>query len=241
LCSALDGGSLESQTILEIGAGDGAFVKKVIEAGAAQPSITVLEYSDHGKNTIRAKYPGVHVRDGEDMALLPHSHFSHVFLFQVLEHLGNLNSFLSQLHRILKPNGLAFISVPNPLQVEFNELNKLLLDMPPNHISRFTEGAIHPLSARAGLSLELLTDEGFSWKSQISGYLSSRYMRLGQSRLSFPSLIDHCLDGAVRRMAAGLFVLIFLPEALLKLSSLSPRGIGGSRLIVLRKRNNGLL
>ena len=226
----------ETSSCLEIGAGDGAFVKRLIGAGVPPGAITVLEYSRYGKAAMRRRYPAADVRDGDELRDLPDGAFSHAFLFQVLEHLGDLNSFVSQLRRVLKPGGLVFMSVPNPRWIEFNERNGLLLDMPPNHISRFTDGAVKSLSSRSGFSLEELADEGSSWKRAVRQFLAYRYRRLAQIPHSIPARIEASLSGALRKIAANLFALTVLPEALIKLGTC--RTIGGTRLMVLQKRDS---
>jgi SAM-dependent methyltransferase len=230
----MGGPSLETASCLEIGAGDGAFVKHLIHAGVPRRAITALEYSTHGIAVMRSSFPGVDVRHGDDLPALGDGLFSHVFLFQVLEHLSDVNSFISQLGRLLREHGLVFISVPNPRRIEFNELNGLLLDMPPNHVSRFADGAVKTLSSRNGLSLERLVDQEFSWTAVVPQYLQFRYKRLAQNRRSIPARIDARLGGASRKIAGGLFALTLLPEALLKLRA--RRMIGNSRLFVLQKR-----
>lgn len=232
-CGELQDASLKTATALEIGAGDGAFVKRLIRAGVQQRTITVLEYSSYAKESIRSNYQEVHIYNGDELPTLSSESFSHVFLFQVLEHLGNLNFVMFQLHRLLNRNGLAFISVPSPSRIEFNELNDLTLDMPPNHISRFSDGAVKNLALRNGFSVERLIDEEFSWQEMVPQYLLLRYIKLAQSRESIPGRIDANLGGMSRKLAAGLFAMTVLPSAVLRLK----RGgrIGGSRLIVLRK------
>jgi SAM-dependent methyltransferase len=226
--------SLETSSCLEIGAGDGAFLKCLIGAGVPQRDVTALEYSQYGQSAIRCRYPDVDVRHGDDLTNLRDGAFSHIFLFQVMEHLGSLDSFVAQLRRLLKEGGWAFISVPNPLKTEFNELNGLLLDMPPNHVSRFTDGAVKSLFTRNGLSVEKLADEDFSWREAVPEYVHYRYLRLGQTPGTIPARIDAALSGSLRKLVAGLFMVALLPEALLKLSA--SRKVGGSRLLVVQKR-----
>ncbi len=232
-CDHLGTASLTNSTCLEVGSGDGAFVRRLIDAKVPQSAITALEYSSYGIAAMRSRYPGVDVHHGDDLPTLPDGVFTHVFLFQVLEHLGDLNSFMSRIRRLLKPGGFAFVSVPNPVRIEFNELNGLLLDMPPNHISRFTDGAVKSLSSRNGFTLELQVDEDFSWQSRVAQFLQYRYLRLAQRSGTAPARIDANLNGASRKLAAGIFTLTLLPEAVLKLRA--NRTTGASRLIVLQK------
>jgi SAM-dependent methyltransferase len=233
LCDHPGESLLKASSCLEIGAGDGAFLKRLIGAGVPQNAITALEYSNYGKTVISARYPGIDVRSGDDLNILPDGAFSHVFMFQVMEHLSDVSSFMSQLRRLLKPNGLAFISVPNPRRIEFNELNGLVLDMPPNHVSRFSDGAVKTLSSRNGFSLQKLVDQDFSWSEMVPQYLRYRYMRLAQNSGSIPARIDKSLSGRSRKVAAAFFALQFVPEALLRLRTAGM--FGNSRLIVLQK------
>jgi SAM-dependent methyltransferase len=124
-CDQYGGGTLTMSSCLEIGAGDG--VSCLINAGVSPGAITALEYSDHGKTIIASRYPSVDPQDGDGFHSLPHNPFTYVFLLQVLDHLGDLDMLLRRLHRLLKPDGLPFISVPNPRLIEFHELNGLLL------------------------------------------------------------------------------------------------------------------
>jgi SAM-dependent methyltransferase len=224
---------LEACSCLEIGAGDGAFVSRLIGSGVPVASITALEYSDFGADAISSRYPGVSVRHGDDLAALPDGRFDRIFLFQVLEHIGNLDAFLFQLRRLLRPQGWVFASVPNPRGIEFNELNGLLLDMPPNHVSRFTDAAARRLALRNGFLLKKLTDQDFSWREMLPQYLKYRYLRLGQKAGSLPAMIDANLSGTPRKIAAAVFAATLIPRAL---ADLRVRGkIGNSRLIVLQK------
>jgi SAM-dependent methyltransferase len=233
ICRSLSG-SFDSAACLEIGAGDGAFVRRLVGAGVPPRAITALEYSNFGREAITSKCPGVSVRHGDELNLLPDGWYSHIFLFQVLEHLGDLDSFLARLRQLLKPGGSVLISVPNPRRIEFNELNGLLLDTPPNHVSRFSNGAVESLSARTGFRLLRVADEGFSWGGLLPQYLRYRYLRIAQTPRSIPAKIDIRLSGAARKIAASLFALTVLPEAIARLAA--NRDLGESRLIVLQRR-----
>lgn len=229
LCGASSG----IASVLEIGAGKGAFVRRLIDAGIPSTAITVLEYSSSGMSAVRSQYPGVVVKHGDDLTKLADGSFSHVFLFQVLEHLGDLDGFMRNLYRLLKMDGLAFASVPHPSRTEFGELSGLTLDMPPNHLSRFSRDAINSLSSRNNLLLETLVDENFTWKQAFPEYLRFRFAKLVQEKGSVPARIDARLVGRSRKIAASIFALTLVPEALLKIST-SCR-TGASRLFVLRK------
>jgi cyclopropane fatty-acyl-phospholipid synthase-like methyltransferase len=51
-----------------------------------------------------------------DINRLPSNRFDVVTCFQVIEHVGDYYAFLEDIHRILKPQGKAFISTPNKVK-----------------------------------------------------------------------------------------------------------------------------
>jgi SAM-dependent methyltransferase len=98
---------------------------KILEAGCGQGQIvlalTVLGYDaegvDYAENTIqfiKSTFPDLNVRVGDVTALdVPDGHYTGYISIGVMEH--NVNGpdpFLKEAHRILRPGGMAFISVP---------------------------------------------------------------------------------------------------------------------------------
>ena len=223
----------DSPSILEIGAGDGAFIRRLVEAGIAESAIVALEYSSYGMDAIRFAFPAIDVRHGDCLMNLPDVSFTHVFLFQVMEHLGDLDAFLKNLRRILRANGKAYISVPHPSRTELSELSGLTLDMPPNHISRFSRTAMEMLAIRNGLTLETMLDEPFSWREALPEFLRFHFARLAQKEGSIADRIHTGLNGKSHKFAAGTYALALLPHAVLRLGS-SIR-TGANRLFVVRK------
>ena len=71
--------------------------------------------------------------------------FDVICLFQVLEHLDRLPELFGALHRLAAPGALLMVSVPNAARTAFFELNGALLDMPPNHIGRWSKKAFESL------------------------------------------------------------------------------------------------
>lgn len=218
---------------LEIGAGDGAFVKQLLQAGVPSSFITALEYSPYGMDVIRSRYPGVNVFHGDELKKLPDGKFTHAFLFQVLEHLGDVDSQIQNLCRLLKPGGMAFISVPHPTRTKLHELSGLTLDMPPNHISRYSQPAFAALAARNGLQLQTMVDQPFSWKQAFPEFLLFHFTRLSQKEGSIADRIHSRLTGKRHKYAAGLLAIALVPHAILSLA-MSEKS-GGNRLFVVRK------
>lgn len=141
--------------LLEIGAGDGAFIQKLIGTVLPKENIVCTEFSPYGKAEIEKL--GVKCFS-EDIRKIPlaefTSHFDIVCLFQVLEHLDQLDILFQRLSDLMKAGGHLFIAVPNDKRIEFNELNGALLDMPPNHIGRWTRKSFEEIGKRFGFRLE---------------------------------------------------------------------------------------
>ncbi|MBF0499253.1 MAG: class I SAM-dependent methyltransferase [Candidatus Riflebacteria bacterium] len=84
----------------------------------------------------------------------PTSHFDVVTLFDVLEHIPDGGSFLAEIRRILKPDGLLVVQLPN-LESSMAELTRkdwYWLAM-PDHIFHFTPKSIVEYLSKFGFSI----------------------------------------------------------------------------------------
>jgi SAM-dependent methyltransferase len=63
-----------------------------------------------------------------------------VTAFEVIEHLDNINDFITTIKNLLKKDGIIILSTPNN-----NMLWRPPLDSPPHHLSRFTSKSISKL------------------------------------------------------------------------------------------------
>jgi SAM-dependent methyltransferase len=145
---------------LEAGAGFGFFLDKIVDTYVPKAGITALEYSDEAIKTLRSK--GYFALQ-EDLRAANLMHlFDAVFLFQVVEHMDGLDSLFGRIFQLLRDGGLLFIGVPNPKRTTFSEQNGSLLDMPPNHIGRWSPAAFQIVGARHRLRLDRHEIEPFS-------------------------------------------------------------------------------
>lgn len=98
---------LTGNTILEIGAGAGWQAKRLSESGYAVAAIDIKDsiYSDSQVWPI-LMYDGTHIP-------FPDNHFDLIFSSNVLEHIGNLDRFQTEMKRVLKPSGVAIHIVPS--------------------------------------------------------------------------------------------------------------------------------
>ncbi len=98
------------QSVLEIGTGPGAFTRELLPKCG---SYTGVEYDPATCVQARGKNPGAEIIEA-DARKLPfgESQFSFILCLEVLEHLGDWQAGLKNIHRCLRRDGLAIISVP---------------------------------------------------------------------------------------------------------------------------------
>jgi 2-polyprenyl-3-methyl-5-hydroxy-6-metoxy-1,4-benzoquinol methylase len=125
--------------LLEIGAGNGAFVKKISEQLVDPKNIVTTELSTIGRTEI-IKH-GIECSDSEIKDLCTSSNkerFNFICLFQVLEHLDNLHEIFTSVDYLLDQKGLLIVAVPNSFHREYFERMDYYDDIPPVHISRWS-------------------------------------------------------------------------------------------------------
>lgn len=138
--------------LLEIGAGSGAFLKQVRREGLAK-EVTATEYDDSAVAALKA-LGGIDVYQGDFRARVGEmGQFDAICMFQVMEHLDDLDGAFSTLRALLLPGGSVFIGVPNAERIAVQESLTGFMDMPPVHIGRWTSGAMAAISHRHGLTL----------------------------------------------------------------------------------------
>lgn len=96
----------EGKRILDVGAGTGDFLSICKKNGWA---ITGIEPSANARAIAHKK--GISLE--EDIYSLPLNSFDIITLWHVLEHVENLQEYIVQLQKLLKPNGVLLIAVPN--------------------------------------------------------------------------------------------------------------------------------
>jgi SAM-dependent methyltransferase len=116
--------------VLEIGCGDGHFLKRCARRGLTAVGLELappqLPYDDRKRIVIRSEMLNEHLPDHANA-------YDVVCSFQVLEHVAWPREYLEDSVKLLKPGGLMIIGTPNSesfLKYAYN-----LLDMPPHHMT----------------------------------------------------------------------------------------------------------
>lgn len=175
----------QNATLLEIGAGTGAFVGKIKEI-IPPANILCTEYSDFGRRTINDM--GITcVAAGVD-ELSRHAgdrKFDLVCMFQVLEHMDKPDVVFEIIHRMTNPEAQVFITVPNDEHRAFYDSLGDYMDLPPTHISRWTYQSLERLVSRYGWTIAEHRRSPASWLSKYRDLLFNRAQNLGNySRLN---------------------------------------------------------
>ncbi len=156
LRSYIQDGSLSNNVaMLEIGAGDGAFVRRIADELIPADRIVTLEYSQYGKQKIESAGITCLPTDVRELDIERYRcHFGIVCMFQVLEHLDHLDPLFGRLNEITTDNALLYIAVPNDRRVQFNEEHHALGDMAPCHVGRWNEKSFQMIAQRFGWRVE---------------------------------------------------------------------------------------
>ena len=123
--------SLNGQNILELGCGDSALTRLIATTGDNRViTATEVDEVQHKKNQLIDDLPNVSfaLAGSEDIPAGNDS-FDVVFMFKSLHHVPEhlMKKALQEVKRVLKPNGIAYISEPI-FTGEFNEILRLFHD-----------------------------------------------------------------------------------------------------------------
>jgi SAM-dependent methyltransferase len=137
--------------VLDVGSGSGSFLRILKQLGVTAYG---LEPSTAGYLVTKEK--GLEVYRGTLFeAKFPHGHFQTIVLNHVLEHVESPTALLQELKRILHPDGLLLVGVPNIDSFHFKAMkgNWVGLD-PPRHLFQFSPKTLKLYGAKVGLKVE---------------------------------------------------------------------------------------
>jgi len=139
--------------VLEVGCGQGAFADKLSSA-----DYTGLEFSPAAATRAREAGLNVHQQSIEEHAVAHADCYDAACSFQVLEHTATPRQFIESMSRCVRSGGRIIVSVPSEDGFGGAVINDFL-NLPPHHLTRWSDRALTDLGASAGLKLESLLPE----------------------------------------------------------------------------------
>lgn len=134
-------------SVLEVGCGKGAFKKFIPDN-----NYVGLEFSKSAKELAKKSNIKIKNKSVEEYAKKHPKEFDVVVSFQVLEHVENPTSFIESKIKLLKKNGILIISVPaEDSFLKF--VTNGLLNMPPHHVTRWSNKTLKYLAKKYQLEL----------------------------------------------------------------------------------------
>lgn len=99
----------ETKTLLDVGAGTGAFANTMHLAGW---QVTGVEVDEGARNIAKNKYQ-IDLHNVEQLQQLQPASYQVITMWHVLEHVHDLHGYMQNFYKALKPGGKLIIAVPN--------------------------------------------------------------------------------------------------------------------------------
>jgi len=136
----------DGMSVLEVGCGKGAFAKFLPQG----VSFRGLEFNEEAVRKGMASGLQIDIESVEDHAVKYARAYDVVCHFQVLEHVTNPGLFLAACASLLKPGGILIVAVPS--EDSFLAITEGgYLNMPPHHLTRWSDKALGQAIARCGM------------------------------------------------------------------------------------------
>ncbi|MFA5887104.1 MAG: methyltransferase domain-containing protein [Candidatus Nanoarchaeia archaeon] len=219
-------------TLLEIGAADGTFIKKISPYLIPKQNILCTDYSENCKKLIEQygiKCETIDITKTKNPKFK--NKFSILCMFQVLEHMDSIDYFFKAAYFLTKPNADIFIAVPNDKMIAIQELYGELLDEPPHHTSRWNKKCFEIASQKYGFKLLDYKIEPCRLIPAFKQIIIYKYKRKRQIRGNIYCKSALIKNNRLRRIAEIMLV------AYLSITSLTilPKLQGNSQWVHLRK------
>jgi len=173
----------DAPRVLEIGCGNGSFLKHV--SSTVKAEFTGSEIYSSGVESARKKLPGVRVLQLDATRMPFRSEFDVICAFDVLEHIEEDEVVMEGVRRALKPGGAFMISVPQYPWM-WTDLDDLV-----HHRRRYTRKALHDKLTRAGLTVEYMTSHVFAlFPAMLASRVASKFGKSKNDTRTFTEFGD---------------------------------------------------
>jgi 2-polyprenyl-3-methyl-5-hydroxy-6-metoxy-1,4-benzoquinol methylase len=164
-----------SGSILDLGAGTGAFLNTMKIAGwdcaGIEPDKTARDKA--------SELYGIHLKQSEELFSFPAESFDAITLWHVLEHVHQLHEYVQKFSEVLRPGGKLFIAVPNYTSKDAQIYGSYwaAYDV-PRHLYHFSPKAMERLLNAHGLRLHKIRP---MWYDSVYVSLLSEKYKTGKS------------------------------------------------------------
>ena len=184
--------STENGSLLDVGAGTGAFAHTMQKAGW---QVTGIEPDVTARNNALSQYQ-LTLEKPETLVQLGTAQFDVITMWHVLEHVHDLTIYLQTYQRLLQPNGCLIIAVPNYTSYDahvYNE-NWAAYDV-PRHLYHFSPASMQILVQQFGFTIK--KKKPMLFDSFYVSMLSEQYKN-GKA-----NLLQACWNGLQSNLKAG--------------------------------------
>ena len=161
--------------ILDVGAGTGAFLNIMQQAGWAG---TGIEPDETARQKAVELYQ-LDLKNAENLYLLPPQSFDAITLWHVLEHVHDLHHYVDQLKKLLSADGKLLIAVPNYTSGDEKIYHEswAAYDV-PRHLYHFSPLSMKKLLASHGLTIKAMKP---MWYDSVYVSMLSEQYKTGDS------------------------------------------------------------
>ncbi|MGQ9619505.1 MAG: methyltransferase domain-containing protein [Bacteroidales bacterium] len=202
-------------SLLDFGSGTGHFAATMKKSGW---NVTGIELNEKARKYSSDNF-GITAISPHNIASLPSGYFDCITFWHVLEHLQNLSETTFEIKRLLKPDGVVLIALPNNTSSDSNYYRNFwaAYDV-PRHLWHFNPVSFISFAARSGFEVKLM--KGLPFDVFYISILSEKYRG---SRIAFLSglikgIIFYILSLFDFRLSSSI-VYIIKPISLTLLSS----------------------
>lgn len=232
---AVQNGEMKKPRVLEIGAGTGMFVQRIANEITPRENIVTVEYSDAGRRAIeslgiRSVQEDVRVLDNEF-----NGSFDVICMYQVLEHMNDLDATFAKLYELASPHGRLYIAVPNSAMMTFYEENDAWLDNAPVHIGRWNRTSFEIIGRRHGWTLEYHSPEPDSLLRRFLQFSLYAYVHRTKNSGTIFNWAESRKNRLIRYCFQIPLISLMALRSLPKLFKLAPAEMGSSQLVCFAK------
>ncbi|MBN2813188.1 MAG: methyltransferase domain-containing protein [Bacteroidales bacterium] len=164
--------------LIEIGAGNGSFLKLLLENTFSAEQIIATEYSEAGLKAIEGLGIRCFSRDLNNLTEQDiEDKFDIVCLFQVLEHMTDIHYFFEKLNHFTQTGARLYVSVPNYYHRRFFDRHGYYYDLPPVHVGRYNAKSLAALSEKHGWDILQHLVQTTTYSERVKKFLFSQFAR----------------------------------------------------------------